>query len=155
MSERLAQGAIVAIANILFGRKDLGEWKLYEKNKVADVNTLPAPSNINRTEQYAEAMVFAGIATEIMSPDSEDTVFTYSNDGSSKSRVGSFIVPSFMINGKQRALPTMPIFTESMESLKELEIMTLKILSAASAGKYSESDILKRIDFVMTALHTI
>ena len=62
MSERQAQGAIVAVANILFGRKDLGEWKLYEKNKVADVNNLPAPSNINRTEQCAEAMVLAGIA---------------------------------------------------------------------------------------------
>ena len=55
-----------------------------------------------------------------------------------------------MINGKQRALPTMPILTESRESLKALENMTSKILSAASAGKYSESDILKRIGFVMT-----
>ena len=123
---------------------------MYEQNEVADVNTLPAPSNINRTEQYVEAMVLAGIATEIMSPDSEDTVITYSNDGSSKQRVGSFIVQSFMINGKERVLPTMPIFTESRESLKELEIMALKILSAASAGKYSESDILKHISFVMT-----
>ena len=34
MPERQAQGAIVAAANILFGRKDLGEWKVYKKIKL-------------------------------------------------------------------------------------------------------------------------
>ena len=70
---------------------------------------------------------------------------TYSNDGSSKSGVGSYVVQSFIINGKQRSLPVMPIFTESKESLKELEITTLKIISAACGGRYSESDILKQV----------
>ena len=94
-------------------------------------------------------MILAGIVTEIMSPESEATI-TYSNDGSSKSGVGNFIVQSFIINGKQRALPTLPIFTESVQSLKELEKMTLEILSLASGRKYSEAEIYERIDFVMT-----
>ena len=81
----------------------------------------------------------------------EEAVITYSNDGSSKSGVGGYVVQSlFIINGKQRSLPVMPIFTESEESLKELEITTLKILSTACGGRYSESDILKQVSFVMT-----
>ena len=59
----------------------------------------------------------------------------YSNDGSSKSGVGNFIVQSFIINGEQRALPTLPIFTESVQSLKELKKMILKTLSLTSGRK--------------------
>ena len=39
---------------------------------------------------------------------------------------------------------------ESKESLKELAIATLKILSAACGGRYSESDILNQVSFVIT-----
>ena len=131
LSEAQAQGAIVAVANILFGRQEFGEWKVFEKEKEVDFNTLPASTNINRTEPYFEAMILAGIVTEIMNPESKTTI-TYSNDGSSISGVGNFIVQSFIINAKQRALPTLPIFTESVQSLKELEKMTLEILSLAS-----------------------
>ena len=94
-------------------------------------------------------MILAGIVTEIMRPESETTI-TYSNDGSSKSGVGNFIIQSFIINGKQRALPTLPIFEESLQSLKELEKMTLEILSWASERKYSEVEIYERIGFIMT-----
>ena len=85
-------------------------------------------------------MILAGIVTEIMSPNSETTIM-HSNDGSSKSGIGNFIVQSFIINGKQRALPTLQIFTESVHSLKELEKMTLEILFLASGRKYSEVEI--------------
>ena len=34
----------------------------------------------------------------------------------------------FSIDGKQRALPTLNIFTESRASLKELQLMTYKML---------------------------
>ena len=137
------------MANILFGRQEFGEWKIHEKGQEVDYNTLPAPTNINRTEPYLETMILASIVTEIMRPKSETTI-TYSNDGSSKSGVGNFIVPSFIINGKLRALPTLPSSTESVQSLKELEKMTLEILSFASGSKYSEVEIYERIDFVMT-----
>ena len=133
MSEKQAQGAVVEVANTLFGRK----WKLYEQKQDADNDTLPAPSNINRTELSAEAMVLSSVVDEIVSQDSEDTVITYANGGSSKSRVVSFVVQSFMVNGKQRVLPVMSIFTESKESLKDLELTTLRILSAAIAGKHT------------------
>ena len=119
LSEAQAQGAI-SVANILFGRQEFREWKIYEKGKEVDYNTLPAPTNMNRTKPYFEIMILASIVTEIMSPESETTI-TYSNDGSSKSGAGSFIVQSFIINGKQRALPTLPIFTEFVQSLKEVE----------------------------------
>ena len=119
LSEAQAQGAI-SVANILFGRQEFREWKIYEKGKEVDYNTLPTPTNMNRTKPYFEIMILASIVTEIMSPESETTI-TYSNDGSSKSGAGSFIVQSFIINGKQRALPTLPIFTEFVQSLKEVE----------------------------------
>ena len=108
------------MANILFGRQEFREWKIYEKGKEVDYNTLPAPTNMNRTKPYFEIMILASIVTEIMSPESETTI-TYSSDGSSKSGAGNFIVQSFIINGKQRALPTLPIFTEFVQSLKEVE----------------------------------
>ena len=79
-------------------------------------------------------MLVAGIVTEIISPKSEPTI-TYSNDGSSKSGVGNFTVQSFIINEEQRALPTLPIFTESVQSLKELKKMILKTLSLTSGRK--------------------
>ena len=85
-------------------------------------------------------MILAGIVTEIMSPNSETTIM-YSNDGSLKSGIGNFIVQSFIINRKQRALPTLQIFTESVQSLKELGKMTLEILFLASGRKYSEVEI--------------
>ena len=93
-------------------------------------------------------MILASIVTEIMSPESETTIM-YSNDSSSKSGVGNFIVQSFIIDGKQRTLPTLPIFTESVQSLKELEKMIPEILSLASGMKYSEVEIYERIHFVM------
>ena len=79
-----------------------------------------------------------------MSPDIE-IVVTYSNDGSAQTGVGNYIVQSFTVNGKH-ALSTMTIFTESMSSLKELQLMAFKILAAASGGKYTEG-YSERIDF--------
>ena len=119
LSEAQAQGAI-SVANILFGRQEFREWKIYEKGKEVDYNTLPAPTNMNRTKPYFEIMILASIVTEIMSPESETTI-TYSNEKKTKSGAGNFIVQSFIINGKQRALPTLPIFTEFVQSLKEVE----------------------------------
>ena len=86
-----------------------------------------------------------------------DTVVTYSCDGSSVSRTGNFVVQSFIIDGKQRSLPTFGITTESKNSLKELQIITLKLLTAACGHKYNEKDILSKIDLVMTdsTAHTL
>ena len=79
------------MANNLFGRQELRERKIFQKGKEVDYNTLPAPTNINRTEPYFKTMILAGIVTEIMSPNSETTI-TYSNDGSSKSGIGNLVV---------------------------------------------------------------
>ena len=83
---------------------------------------------------------------------SEDTIasITYSNDGSSMSGVGSYVVQSLTINGVQRCLPMFGIFTESRESLKDLEICSLKILSASCYHEYSEKEILQHIKSVIT-----
>ena len=75
---------------------------------------------------------------------------TYSNDGSSVSGVGSFVAQSLTLSGVERCLPTFGIFTESHESLKDLEICTLKILSASCYHEYSEKEILQHIKFFMT-----
>ena len=93
LSENQAQGAICTVANNLFNCKDFGELKRYEKEKPADYNTLPAPTNTNRTEPYIEALILSNIANEMMN--SENSVMTYLNDGSSQSGVGNYIVQSF------------------------------------------------------------
>ena len=105
--------------------------------------------NLVHTEPYFEAMALSSIVEEMMS---EDTIasITYSNDGSSMSGVGLYVVQSLTLNGVQRCLPTSGIFTESHESLKGLEICTLKILSASCCHEYSEKEILQHIKFVMT-----
>ena len=94
-------------------------------------------------------MALNAIVQEMMEEGNTSSI-TYSNDGSSMNGVGSFVVQSLTINGVRRTLPTLGIFTESRESLKDLEITTLKILSAATGHKYSEQDVLKKISSVMT-----
>ena len=54
------------------------------------------------------------------------------------------------VNGKQRTLPTFGVITESRSTLAEVMKTTLDILSAASGYKYSSTDIVRKIDFVMT-----
>ena len=83
-----------------------------------------------------------------MLPDSH-TVVTYSGGGSAESGVGNYVVQSFSVNGKQRALPTMSIFTESKTSLKEMQFMTFKMLAASTGWKYTEKELVEKIDFVV------
>ena len=49
----------------------------------------------------------------------------------------------------QRNVPTFRTFTEKRKTLADLVKCTIQILLAASAYKYSTSDILKKITFVM------
>ena len=94
-------------------------------------------------------MALYAIVDEVMISET-DVAITYSNDGSSIRGVGSHVVQSLTINGVQRSLPTLAIFPESRESLKDLELTTLQIFSDASGNKYSEQVILNKISFVMT-----
>ena len=149
MSARQVQGAITTIANDLFGRKEYGQWKTNEESQTIDVNTLPCQKSFRVTETCLEAMALGRIVDEIMD-DTSDVTVVYSNDGSARSGVGSYVVQSLTINGVHRSLPTYGIFTESRDSLKELELSTLKILSASSGFKYTSEDIVKKINFVMT-----
>ena len=66
MSQNQIEGSIITIANELFGRKEFGEWKLYDRLTTPDNNTLPSLSNIRRTESYMEAMALNFIVQEIM-----------------------------------------------------------------------------------------
>ena len=52
ISENMARRAIIEIANCLFGRKEHGKWKPYKSGEPYDCNTLPSPSNTNRTDLY-------------------------------------------------------------------------------------------------------
>ena len=56
-------------------------------------------------------MVLNAIVHEIMKDDTTTTVYT--NDGSSRNGVGSYVVQSLTINGEQCTLPTLDILTES------------------------------------------
>jgi hypothetical protein len=119
MSKKQIEGAIIEVANGLFGRN----WKPYSENNESDPCTLPSMKNILHTEPNFEAMALCAIVEEIMEDGNSATV-VYSNDGSSRSGVGSYVVQSFMVNGIQRCLPTFGIYTESRESLKDLEILS-------------------------------
>ena len=111
---------------MLFGRK----WKVYSSEEYGtDNNPLPSMSNTCRTEKYMEAMALCSIVEEIMQEDNE-TCVVYSNDGSSQRITGSYVVQSLTVNGTQRSLPTFGIVTENKESLKDLTVTTLDILSA-------------------------
>jgi hypothetical protein len=65
MSHRQAEGAIITVGNELFGRK----WKVHSPDVPTDCDTLPAMSNIRRTEPYMEAMALSIIVEEIMRSD--------------------------------------------------------------------------------------
>ena len=82
MSQVQAEGAIVEVGNILFGRN----WKFYDKDLHTTCNTLPAGSNMRRVESYIAAMALSSIVEEIMT--GEKITVTYSNDGSAMSGVG-------------------------------------------------------------------
>ena len=144
MSNRQAEGAIVTISNELFGRN----WKVYDKNKPSDCNTLPSMSNTRRVEPYIEAMALSRIVDELMN--SEEACVVYSNDGSSLSGVGKFIVQSLTINGTPRSLSTLGIFSESRESLSELVKCSLEMLAASTSYRFTAADIQRKIQFVMT-----
>ena len=68
--------------------------------------------------------------------DDSQSVVTYSNDGSSLNRTGNFAIQSFNINGVQRILPTLGIFSETKKSLAESIQTTLEILSVATGCMY-------------------
>lgn len=148
LSHYQAEGAIIVVANNLFGREKYGPWKHHQPKAVSDSNTLPARSNTRRVESYMEAMALHSIAEEVMNE--EDTCVVWSNDGSSQSGVGAYVVQSLIINGTPRCLPTVGVFTESRETLAELMKFTLQMLSAASGYKYQEHELLKKVNFIMT-----
>ena len=125
MSQSQAEGAVVLTANDLFGINR----KVFQLNQETDKNTLSASLNTNRLEPYIEAMVLSSITNNIMS--FNDSTIVYSNDGSAQSHVGNYVVQSVSINGVQRALPTLGIYTESRESLAELVKATVQMLSAS------------------------
>ena len=145
MSKSQIEGSIIAIANILFWR----EWRPYAPREEHDLNTLPSMKNLVHTEPYFKAMALSLIVEEMMSEDTITSI-AYSNDGSSMSGLGSNAVQSLTLSGVQKCLPSFGIFTESCESLKDLEICTLKILSASCCHEYSEKEMLQHIKFVMT-----
>ena len=116
-------------------------------NSETTKNTLPAHSNRRRVEVQVEAMALHMIVKQLMTG---ETCVVYSNDGSYQSGVRNYVVQSLSINGVQRNLPTFGIFTEKRETLADLVKCTIQILSAASVYKYSTSDIIKEITFVMS-----
>ena len=143
MSDEQSDGAIMVVANYLFGRKEFGEWKQHVANEETTNNTLPAHSNRRRVE----AMALSLIVEELMSG---SACVVYSNDESVQSGVGNYVVQSIFVNGIQRNLPTFGVFTEKRETSADLIKCTLAILSASPAYKYSTQDILKKIEFVMS-----
>lgn len=144
MSSEQIKGNIITVENMMFGRC----WKVYSFNKKIKNNCLPSISNIQRTERYAETQILHSIIESIMASNSSCVI--YSNDGSSQNRIGRFVVQFFIVNGVQRALPTLSVCNEAKDTFKELMIVTIRMLSAASWNKYSVNKIFSKIDIVMS-----
>lgn len=85
-------------------------------------------ANVRENEPLFVVLALDAIVEELMEDENQATVYAY--NGSSRISVGSYVIQSLTINGIQHALPTFGIFKESRESLKEIEMATLKILSA-------------------------
>ena len=94
-----------------------------------------------------EAMVLSKITEDVVSG---SACVVYSYDGSAQNGVVNYVVQPLSINGVQRNLPTMGVFTEKSDTLADLVKCTTQILPAASGYKYSHADILQNIDFVMS-----
>ena len=90
------------------------------------------------------------LAEDITKNPNSKTGVVYSHDGSGINKFGSYLVQSLTMNGVRISLPTFGVFTGTRETLKDLQIATLDILSAASNSECSKEDILKRISFVMS-----
>lgn len=102
--------SLIIISNNLFGL----DWKPYRKHETPDLNTLPCMDNLRQTEPMFEAMTLNAIVREMME-EGKTSDITYSNDGSSRSGVGSYVVQSLTINGEQRSLSSFGVFTESSQ----------------------------------------
>ena len=108
---------------------------------------LPARSNTRRMEPYLEAMALFNIVEEVMKG---GKCVVYANDGSAQSGVGNYVVQSITQDGIQLLLSTFSIFTETRKSLKESEVMTLRVLIAASSYRYIEKHFSEHIYFFIT-----
>ena len=107
------------------------------------MKALPSMTNLVRMKEYMETMALSTIADGVMCSDQSSV--TYSHDGSSQNKVGGYFVQSLTVNGAQRALPPLSIVSESHETLKELQITALRLLSASSGYSYSERELLERL----------
>ena len=150
MSYEQAEAAVRETANDLFGRKEFGKWKSYNRKEDIDDNTLPMRKNCRVNSKLFEAMALSLLVEDIMNDQTNSTCIVYSNDGSGMNKLGNYVVQSLSINGVRRSLPTFGVFTETKETLKDLQITTFDILSAASNRKYSNKEILKKVSFVMS-----
>ena len=120
ISKRQIEGSVLAVANILFE----WDWKPYKMKGAVDSKTLPSMKNMLHKEPLLEAMVLRAIVDEIVNSDT-DAAITYSHDGSSMIGMGLYVVQSLTLIAVQTTLLTLAIFTESRESLKDLEITVL------------------------------
>ena len=143
MSQSQAEAAVIETGNKLYARK----WKYHTESTFLDLDTLPHKQSIRYAGKSIEYLALDNIVKEIMASDDKSTV-TYCDDGSKKQGTGSFTVQGVIIVGNYRALPTMPIASESKSNLAQLKIVTLEILSEAS-GVDSKA-LFDKIDFVIS-----
>ena len=64
--------------------------------------------------------------------------------------IGNYVVQSFTVNGVHRSPPTFGVFFGSKETLKDQQITTVYILSAASNYNYKPDEFFKKMPFVIS-----
>ena len=97
-----------------------------------------------------EAMTLNLLVEDVIKGNKTETCVVYSFNGPAMNGIGNYVVHSFIINGIHRSLSTFDVFSESKETLKDLQITTLDILSAESNYNYKPDEIFKRVSFAMS-----
>ena len=140
--------AIAAVVEVGNGMFNCG-WKYHtEDDDVVDLDTVPHIKRIREAGQAITVLTLSAIVDEMMKPGA-DNVICYHDDGSKKQGVGSYSVQGVTINGKFRALPTLPIASESRANLAALKLAILNILSVCNT-RYSAKQIQESITFKIT-----
>ena len=94
MSDHQPDGAIIVVANHLFGPKKYGVWKKYMTNSETTKNTLPAHSNRRHVEVQVEAMPSHMTVEELMTG---EACVVYYFDGSAQSSMGNYVAQSLKL----------------------------------------------------------
>ena len=105
---------------------------------------------MRKNSRLFEAMTLNLLVEDVMKRNKTETCVVYSFDDPAMNGIGNYVVQSLTVNGVRWSSPILGVFSKSRETLQDLQITTLDILSAASNYNHKPDGIFNRISFVMS-----